>query len=120
MTIHTINLQTTLEVEEQFLMDILVTAVEGGINYWCALMTVERNDDLDVLSFTGHDHEDIDEKFSCDIHAVLRALEVIVNSQGGEFVGIKQYIIEQDACMIDAEVADTIVQIAIFNEVTYG
>ena len=118
MTTHQIKLNTALEVEEQFLMDILVTAVEGGINYWCALMTVERNDDLDVRSFTGHDHEDIEEKFSCDINDVLRGLEKIVN--GEHHRDLKGYIMEQDACMIDAEGADIIIQTAVLGEITYG
>ena len=115
---YTMAIETNIELDKQFLMDILVTAVEGGINYWCALSKVERDKDLNVLSFAGYDHEDESEEFKCDLEDVAKVLGRIVNDDPEG--SLPQSILAQDACEIDAECADYIVQLAIFDEIVYG
>lgn len=40
----------TQEISEQLIWDILITAVEGGSNYWTSGWDVHRDSDLNVLS----------------------------------------------------------------------
>lgn len=105
--------------------DIVVTAIEGGINYWCRKVEIlhdtvpERNVDKvkyasDVIGYGGslklYDAE------SDDTWVLTPE-----NFQSGlqEFVKMNS-LTEIDPGTIDAEDADTIVQLAIFNEITFG
>ena len=82
--------------------DIMVAALEGGINYWCSEAV-----------------EDIDEKWELDLEKFLNGFKLWVE-QGLDEYGAVQKDGTVDCCQIDAACADEIVQLALFGEVTFG
>lgn len=108
--------------------DIMVAALEGGINYWCSEAEVveERR-----CADWGHeqiarggalvlrDIEDSSEKWELDLEKFLKGFKLWVE-QGLDEYGAVQKDGTVDCCQIDAACADEIVQLALFGEVTFG
>lgn len=112
--------------------DIVVGALEGGINYWCEKaeivytdkdykgVAVEDRDKIqyasDVIGYGGEleltDMEDPNEKWILNIDKMLK--------------GIQMYCERNDVALSDimdiqdAEVCDQIVQYGLFNELVFG
>ena len=118
-------------LKDDFLWDIFVTALEGGIGYWSRCSEYKPWKD-------GADHEEDYENFlavitvrsgedivthtinSAVIHrGIMRILskEVSLSDQlyGWLFTGVTS-----DSGMIDADVADCVVQAGLFEEIVYG
>ena len=107
--------------------DIMVAALEGGINYWCSeAEVVEERRCTDwgheQIARGGalvlHDVEDIDEKWELDLEKFLNGFKLWVE-QGLDEYGAVQKDGTVDCCQIDAACADEIVQLALFGEVTF-
>jgi hypothetical protein len=103
----------------QFLKDILITAVEGGINSWC---TCRRYDpDNGVVEVR---EDDTLEWRLITIDTIAHGVTLITSKR----VPIREDLLkdvtsgsrENDAGYIDADGADCVVQIALFNELVYG
>ena len=116
------------DITHQFVDDILVTAFEGGINYWCASVVPRANvwpegatyaseclslgTDL-VLIENSEDYDDI------DVESHIMTLQDFIN-------GVQLYCSEYNTSVdslyqdFDACVADSIVQFAIFGRLVYG
>lgn len=119
-----------IDLEEQFLYDILTTFVESGWSDWARFTEVNREvDTLDVLSITLIDVEDSGKSFDVGIDEVFTGLcRIVGKDNDGKHVDISSSILdyvmrgvrEQDAGDIDAIGADCIVQAAIFGELVYG
>ena len=117
--------------------DIIVTALEGGINYWCGGATIVLTTDKDkfpefegvlaevsenvqyasdVIGYGGKlklvDVEDEEEVWELDIEKLLKGIEMYC----------KEFEISPSELMdsYDAESADSIVQYALFGELVYG
>ena len=121
-----IEIKTTLKVTEEDIDDIMCTALEGGITYWCNKSKV-------VGEYLGeYGHEQIarggkliiydmveDDKYTLTRQDLLEGIKLAIEEgyykEYGWFNGH-----ELDTCNIDAEVADVIVQMALFGEVVYG
>lgn len=111
----TFTIESKIEVTQEQIDDIMVTALEGGITYWCdeaRIASSSNVDDLDYLSqeisnggvLELHDAEE-DKWHRLDLNMVLRAL-------GKQ----RQFDFEQ----YDALDVDNVIQQAIFGEVIYG
>jgi hypothetical protein len=121
----------TREVSHEFLAGIIITAVEGSINYWADITEYEseghEDDGRNIYAKVQERTED-DEVSQVpqllDTFAVAKGIERILTCQ----VPIADYIVgyiwqglsNEDAGCIDAEAADCIVQAAILNELRYG
>lgn len=107
--------------------DLLVTAFEGGINYWCG--SVELKDgsltneltekviySSDVISLGGtlvlQDAES-DDKWELTKDKFLSGLKQTIKHY--QFKDVQDLIDNHDA-----EVADVLIQYALFNEVVFG
>lgn len=98
--------------------DILVSAFEGGINYWCNKVIVVNNDykggtyASDVLTRGGALTlvDDEGDKHTITIKDIRTALELYRKQNGSSF----------DFDNHDAGDADTLVQLATFGELVYG
>lgn len=109
----------------QFFMDILTTAVEGGINGWAVIRNLKRDEDLNVLSFECRDAEDPSEPWAeVNLDKIPPALNKI---KLGDVKVAKDYrhtimlaYADLDASNIDAMMADIIVQVAAFGECIFG
>jgi len=118
------KIETEIAVTQENIDDILCTAFEGGINYWCDKIRVKNEDYKGVT-------------FASDV--ISRGGELILLFEGEKKTlnlenfknGLKKwfddgcgkdcfYDGEIDCGNIDAGCADQIVQLALFNEIIYG
>lgn len=109
---------------EQDIDDIMVTALEGGINYWCdeaevvgeylglyASDQIARDGKLRLYDAEGDSSYELTlEKF---LNGVMMAIEQGYATDWCERGHI-------DVCNIDADGADVIIQLALFGDVIYG
>ena len=106
--------------------DIMACALEGGINYWCkeakvigeylgeyASEQISRGGILEL-----YDTED-DEVYLLDIKKFIQGFEAWVEN-GYDYNGAVSANGKVDTSLIDADDADTIIQLALFDEIVYG
>jgi hypothetical protein len=120
-----INIKVTLSDSD--IADILVTAFEGGINYWCGKVKMlktsvpdevwEANEKIIASDFIGlggtlklFDAEDEDETWELNAEKLKAGIEMYFSENG----------VDTDMGDIDAEAADSIIQYALFGELVYG
>ena len=110
---------------EQDVDDIMVTALEGGINYWCdeaevvgehlgeyASDQISRGGSLRLYDAEGDEvYELTQEKF------LIGVAQAINYGYGTDWMERGGTI---DVCNIDADGADAIIQFALFGDVIYG
>lgn len=116
----------TLTVTETDIDDIVCTALEGGITYWCNKAEVvgdylgdwahEQISKGGTLIF--HDTEE-DEKYELTRDKLLNGIKLAYEQNWFSSYGWTDGKV-LDTCQIDADVADTIIQLALFEEVIYG
>lgn len=117
-------------ITNEFIDDVLCTAFEGGITYWCDRVDVKYND------YRGA-------KYASEVISKGGTLEIVfddaefadydpqfVELTKDKFIkGYKKYVefaterklpVYTDAGDIDADIADMIVQYAVFDEVVFG
>lgn len=105
-------------ISTDFIDTIMCNALEGGINYWCEGIDVVNEDykgaayGHEVIARGGelilHDMES-DDTWRLTRDKILKGIELYILNNG--------FLIEED---IDGEVADCIVQYALFREVQFG
>lgn len=105
-----ITLNVKLQIEEQYLQDLLDIAEEGRINYWVDELTVitpitEDNGEVEIVDADG----DI---FTITKKGLIKAIETFINDN--------PELASETLELPDAGITDSIVQIAIFGEVVYG
>lgn len=138
------------ELTPEFLSHVLATAVEGACSYWAEISTESVDDadaggtrDFDVSDYTedgDDDDDDDDEPFytsasfvvpedasqggTLDLQGVADAIERIASGEVDIPPAIREIIVhavqDADATDIDAEAADCIVQIGLFDEIVYS
>ena len=130
---HKVVVTKSHEFTTEDINDLIVTALEGGINYWCGSAKIVKfpngtftgvsNEDQtnvryasDVIGYGGKltltDAEDEDESWELDLPKMLK--------------GIKMYCEDRNEPLSelidnhDADTADSIIQYALFGEIVYG
>lgn len=119
----TVRAQIEVNLSQQDIDDIMVTALEGGINYWCrrAKVVGEYLGEAasDQISRGGslilHDSESSD-KWELTLEKFLNGVKLYF--EDGCHVQVEDNRI--DAGDIDAGDADCIIQFALFGEVVFG
>lgn len=119
----TIRPQIEIKLTQQDIDDIMVTALEGGINYWCRKAEVvgEYLGEYasEQISHGGtlilHDAESPD-KWELTLEKFLNGVKLYFEE--GCHVHVEDGRI--DPCDVDANDADCIVQLALFEEVVFG
>jgi hypothetical protein len=106
--------------------DIIACALEGGINYWCSEAKVigeylgeyasEQISRGGILEL--YDAED-DEAYMLDAKKFMYGFETWIEN-GYDYNGAVGANGKVDTSLIDAGDADTIIQLALFDEVVYG
>ena len=115
-----VRVELVIQLTRQDIDDIMVAALEGGINYWCfkvdvlgeylgeyASEQISRGGSLKL-----YDREN-GEKYWLDLEKLLKGFELWVEGEAGGAIVV-------DCCEIDAGCADEIIQYALFGEVVYG
>ena len=104
---------------------IMVSALEGGINWWCKEAEVV-GDYLgefasDQISRGGmlilHDAESTD-KWELDIEKFTQGFRLWLEHGGDRYGAVSNGKV--DTCEIDGEMADQIIQYALFGDVVFG
>lgn len=115
-----------IKVTQEDIDDIMCSALEGGINYWCCKAEVV-GDYLgeyasEQISRGGtlllHDAEE-DEVYELTLEKLLDGIGQAYEGNWFEDYGWCDGNVI-DTCQVDAEVADCIVQLALFNELVFG
>ena len=126
-TSQTYDLQIKRTINDDLLDSIIITAAEGGINYWAEVRPVAPNPKRsDYPRLMLHGTSETEEDFTpmpLDREAALRGLRRVIETEPCRrdiYAHIMQAIDDNDGCHIDAEAADVIVQIALFNELIYS
>ena len=119
---------------KQFLFDVFVTAIEGGINFWAAVSQYhwqkpDGSDDLDGFFATVHElNEDESDYREVGINVnsdtIAAGIHRIVSGKCNvhkDYVGsIHNASLENDAGFLDAYDASMIVQAGMLGDVIYG
>jgi hypothetical protein len=118
------------EERQQFLNDVLITAVEGGINYWAAVSEY-RWDGVEVASVRVHEFDE--ETGDYDKEGVMVMAGQLAGPIGqiiadGSEINLADDSVARifianrlnDAGEIDAGDADAIMQVAVLGDVVYG
>lgn len=147
----------TYTLPDEFLSQILETAVEGACSYWADINAenaggddagLDRARDYDVSDYLEDEDEDDDvdddrsgdapfyaaatflvskdpnQGGTLDLEDIAEAIERIANREVEVAPAIREIIIaavdEEDASEIDAEAADCIVQVGLFDEILFS
>lgn len=126
-----ISITIEQELKPEDINDLIVTALEGGINYWCGQAVKKRNADKswfgvapenqdkinyasDLIGYGGvlilHDAESSD-KWELDLEKMLKGIKMHCTEKGVTPLELMDNY--------DADDADCIVQYAIFNEIMF-
>ena len=122
-----LELLINLEITGRDIDDIMATALEGGITYWCTRVKVEgeylgeyasdqisRGGTLKIYDSEGEAvYELTSEKFT-------RGLKKYLKNPTYETLYFKDGKYKVDVGSIDACAADSIIQYALFDEIIYG
>lgn len=121
-----IDIIQQIKVTQEDIDDIMCSALEGGITYWCnkAEVVGEYLGEYasEQISRGGilllHDAEE-DEVYDLDLNHLLSGIK---QAYEGNYFSEYEWCDGKtiDTCQVDAEVADVIVQLALFDEVVYG
>lgn len=136
-------------LSDEFLSQVLETAVEGACSYWADVSAESSGTgagadgarDFDVSDYVDDESDTDDDDVFCtkasflvskdptqggtlDLQGVADAIERIAANEVDVPPAIREIILsavqDGDASDIDAEAADCIVQIGLFDEIVYG
>lgn len=108
--------------------DIMVSALEGGITYWCSKAKVDGRSlgkyASEQISQGGtlilHDMEE-DRSELLTKEKLLQGIKMYAEQpKHGDIFEVIDHELHIDCGMVDAEVADAIIQYAIFADIIYG
>jgi len=120
------NVTTTKQglslISEEQLADLMVAALEGGINYWAGQCTVVEKVEgkeyaSDVVAYGGailiSNDDDERETWTLTTSKLIKGVVMAMNHY--EYHNVDDLMDSHDA-----ETADVIVQFALFDEIVYG
>lgn len=113
---------TTLHLTDEFVRDVFTTAIEGGINYWASVGEYWHSNPNPAKVYAL-----IEEKEDAGAGEHRVTLDTVVDGITAVLAkpqlrtGLVAHIFALDAAEIDADDADVIVQMGLFDgEVVYG
>lgn len=121
------NLKMDVTINQRDIDDIMSIALEGGITYWCSYAEVVGGEYLgeyasDQISRGGklklYDAEE-DKQYTLTLSKLLKGIEAFIEWDRGAHE-IVNHDGEIDTYKIDAEIADQIIQLALFGDIIYG
>lgn len=111
-----------LTFSDEFVQDVITTAFEGGINYWCCEAdnkgTTEKFRyqlrDAEDGKFFGEKKNDFPKYYDLTPEMFAAGLRLYLEQYADGLAGPPL-----DSCSYDSEQADLIVQLAVFGEVVF-
>lgn len=121
------SISVTLPVEEQFLKDVLSTAVEGGIGHWAHATGIVRSQIDNTVIHVELEPADNPEEFNktaVNLDTVLLGMQRVL-ANGFQIdpdirESIARGVTTNDASDIDAEAADCVIQTGVLGDIVYG
>lgn len=123
-----IKIEMEIEVTDEDIDDIVCTAFEGGITYWCGY--VEPVGELmgeyahQQISMGGclwlYDIEDDDEKWILTKSRLLNGIRMYITNSTTKGYPSILYGKQIDTSEVDSNIADMIIQFALFEDIIYG
>ena len=115
-----------METRNDFLKDIFITAIEGGINYWCIVKNYRWNCEDFSCKVIEYDEDTDSHKNRYNLNAAVIEQGILkvkersfqVNSDILAYILLADH--NNDAGDIDSICADVIVQAGLFGEIVYG
>lgn len=124
----TVEVPMTINITDEDIDDILVSAFEGGINYWCTKVMI-LGDPVggcasEHVSHGGsvllRDHEE-DKEYKLTKDALIRGIvQYVLNPTSCDILEIVNHKLVLDTGYVDADVADSIIQYTVFGEIVYA
>ena len=119
-----------VDFNQEDIDDIMCTALEGGITYWCygahSIMPDEwmKENNINYLSeVTGRGGDIVlttyDGDYVLTLKAFLTGVQMAIDDNTLE-IEISNKECRLDTCMIDADIADIIIQYALFGKLVYA
>lgn len=112
---------------EQFLDDVVTTALEGGIGYWSVCSAYEWDGvpaRAQIQEFDEDTGEECGPLMEVDRALIRKGIKGILSGEGRISPIIQSYVQDadknNDAGDVDADVADCIVQFGLFGKLVYG
>ena len=112
-------IHVAIELEPEFLQEVLTTAVQGSITYWAESKLYGTEVYELTSAMDPADFEPCAFSVGSIAMGIRRALERN-NCAKHIWTQISNAVHYQDAGYIDADCADVIVQLAVFEEIVYG
>lgn len=118
----------TKTAREEFLDDVTITAIEGGISYWSTCHSYKWMDQPEVVAVIQEwdEYEDkaIGDRITVNRDLIRKGIKAIMDGEAGVSDRMTKIIAganaTNDGCDIDADAADVIIQAAVFGEIVYG
>lgn len=126
-----VQIIATVVISKEDIDDIMVSALEGGITYWVDKVDkveprcgIEFDFASDVISKGGsiliHDNEE-DATYELTKAKLLQGIRMYAEQpKNNDIFEVIDRELHIDCGMVDAEVADAIIQYALFGEIIYG
>ena len=132
-----LEVKIPVRLSDEDIEDLMVTAMEGGIGYWACLDNTDARfadapeDEslaetatkilLDGGGVTFLDNEDRSQAFILRLDLLLEGVRLyLTESYCTQNFEMKNGVARLDMCMVDAEIADMIIQYALFGKLVYG
>ena len=122
-----ISIGRTVKLTQENIDDIMVSVLEGGIYYWCGEAEVIEEKRVadwghEQIARGGvlilHDAES-DDKWELDREKFLNGVKLWIQNGDDQYHALQKDG-TLDCCEIDGEMADLIIQYALFGEVVFG
>lgn len=130
-----IKTEIDIEISDEDIDDIMATALEGGVNYWCdevkvdgeylgeyASEQISRGGELHFLLNEPFDNNDT-KCYTLDKTKFLHGVKELLDDPGNLRCFLQASAVDAwgiNPFMIDADAADEIIQYALFNELVFG
>ena len=129
-----LNVDMQIKVTGEDVDDIMATALEGGINYWCwkaevvggylgkyASEQISRGGELKLYDSDEMKIYTLNrDKFLSGLKRYIAFGNTACLFRETDTIGIYTGEISLNACMLDASAADMIIQYALFGDVIFG
>ena len=121
-----VKAEIEVKLTEENIDDIMVCALEGGINYWAGKAEVIEEKRVadwghEQIARGGalilHDTES-SKKWELTLEKFLKGFRLWLENDGDEYGAVSGGVV--DCCNIDAACADEIIQYALFDEIIFA
>lgn len=114
------QLMLPVNISDTLLCDLLVTAVEGGSNYWAAFRDVVRDEQLNIISCKVREQEPSGDAAKLVTVTPESLAHGLVLLSQADFPNAKPALARVLGEDWDANDADLVLQLTVLGEVIYG